>query len=645
VCPGKPQCVVLRGRISVARLSIGINVDAIWRHAVGRRLRARTRRGGADLMNVHPPKPLLALSVGVIGHRPNRLPDATREKVTVEVLKVLDTVARETRLAFQRHADVFAPERPLLSLVSALAEGADRIAGEAALSTGFMLDVVLPFPAKSYEDDFKTSESQAAFRDLLSRARSILTLPGSREDDPRTYEAGGLTILNQSDILLAIWDGGPSAGRGGTTNILLAAVRAGIPIVHVDAKGENPARVLWSVLRDMPMPVDAIEDLPAVDIDHALPMLVENLVRPPLVPSERAFLSRYFEDRAQNLSLRMELPMLMALLGVRPLRQFDLFPPSPEVLAAEYAAFAAPAKGADPSRLAAAYSWADALGARLAQAFRSAFVLNFAFAALAVVLAASSLFGHQKLLFVVPEIVLIFLVVINTTIGRRRRWHQRWLEARELAERLRAALPLWALGARPTTLFSGQEPTWTGWYARAVIRAQGLRSGFLTAGGLADAREVLKRLLRHQCDYHESNEYRMHQLDRRLERIGFTLFVATLCAAGLYVGLELAMGPLDSNLSADNHELLKHLVIAATAGLPALATATYGIRVIGDFEGIAKRSQRTHVVLNRLIASIDRDPLDLDLLRARAGAAAETMLGDVANWRLAAESRALAIPG
>jgi hypothetical protein len=132
---------------------------------------------------------------------------------------------------------------------------------------------------------------------------------------------------------------------------LLAAVRAGIPIVHVDAKGENPARVLWSVLRDMPMPVDAIEDLPAVDIDHALPMLVENLVRPPLVPSERAFLSRYFEDRAQNLSLRMELPMLMALLGVRPLRQFDLFPPSPEVLAAEYAAFAAPAKGADPSRV------------------------------------------------------------------------------------------------------------------------------------------------------------------------------------------------------------------------------------------------------------------------------------------------------
>jgi hypothetical protein len=596
-------------------------------------------------MNVHPPKPVLAVSVGVIGHRPNRLPDAARERVKAEVSKVLNMVAREMRSAFQRHADVLALEPPLLSLVSALAEGADRMAAEAALATGFMVQVALPFRAESYEDDFKTPESQTAFRDLLRRAWSILTLPGSREDGLRAYEAAGLTILNNSDILLAVWDGGPSSGRGGTTNILFGALRAGIPIVHVDAKAEAPTRVLWNGLRDLPMPVDAIEDLPAAEIDQALPLLVDVLVRPPPTPSELTSLNRYFEDRARNLSLRVELPVLMALLGVKPVRKFDVFPPSPEVLAAEYAAFAALAKDANPSRLAAAYSWADALGVRLAQAFRSAVVVNFAFAALAVILAATSLFGHQKLLFVVPEIVLILLILINTTIGRRRRWHQRWLEARELAERLRVALPLWALGARPTTLFSGQEPTWTGWYARAVIRAQGLRSGCLTADGLAGASAILKKLLQHQCRYHETNARRMHQVDHRLERIGFALFVATLCTAGLYVALALAMGPLDSNLSPDHHELLKHLVIAVTAGLPALATATYGIRIIGDFEGIAKRSQRTHAVLSRLIASIECDLFDLDLLRARARAAADAMLGDVANWRLAAESRPLGIPG
>ena len=37
---------------------------------------------------------------------------------------------------------------------------------------------------------------------------------------------------------------------------------------------------------------------------------------------------------------------------------------------------------------------------------------------------------------------------------------------------------------------------------------------------------------------------------------------------------------------------LKYAVTALTAGLPVLATASYGIRVIADFEGMAKRSER-----------------------------------------------------
>src|SRR5215467_2324757 len=114
------------------------------------------------MMNVHPPKPVLAVSVGVVGHRPNRLPDAAREKVKAEVSKVLNLVAREMRSAFQRHADVLALEPPSLSLISALAEGTDRMAAETALATVFMLEVALPFPAESYEDDFKTPGSQAA---------------------------------------------------------------------------------------------------------------------------------------------------------------------------------------------------------------------------------------------------------------------------------------------------------------------------------------------------------------------------------------------------------------------------------------------------------------------------------------------------
>ena len=79
--------------------------------------------------------------------------------------------------------------------------------------------------------------------------------------------------------------------------------------------------------------------------------------------------------------------------------------------------------------------------------------------------------------------------------------------------------------------------------------------------------------------------------------------------------------------------------------VPALATATYGIRVIGDFAGISRRSERTRHGLAMLVARIDASEPNLHHLWARGRAAADVMLGDVAGWRLSAESRGLAIPG
>jgi hypothetical protein len=210
---------------------------------------------------------------------------------------------------------------------------------------------------------------------------------------------------------------------------------------------------------------------------------------------------------------------------------------------------------------------------------------------------------------------------------------------------LRVALLLWLLGSRPTNFFSGDEPTWTGWYARATVRAQPPRSGRLADVGLSAARATVVTILRKQSGYHESNRLRMHQLDHRLEDVGFWLLVGTLSVAGLYVAFALALRKFNLPVTGEQHEFVKHLVVAFTAALPALATATYGIRVIGDFEGVARRSARTRAVLDRLIEAMQSEPVDLVLLRAQVQSAAEAMLGDVASWRLAVESRILAIPG
>ena len=88
-----------------------------------------------------------------------------------------------------------------------------------------------------------------------------------------------------------------------------------------------------------------------------------------------------------------------------------------------------------------------------------------------------------------------------------------------------------------------------------------------------------------------------------------------------------------------------HVLTAVTAGLPALATASYGIRLILDFEGVAERARRLAWALRRLLAEWETRPPSAAGLQDFARGAADIMLGDVAAWRLLAEGRRLAIPG
>jgi hypothetical protein len=585
-----------------------------------------------------PPRPRLAISVGVIGHRPNRLPEAARDQVVADVGFVLDGLIDEAKRVIRDSAEFFSPTEPLFSVISALAEGADRIAAEAALERGWELDVVLPFSAEVYEVDFKEADSVSTFNSLLSRARSTLVLPGERTKDLYGYEAAGLTVLDQSDVLLTIWDGGPSEGRGGTTRMLEAASRLDIPIVHIDARGEAPPRILWAKLAAFPVPVATIEGLPAQTLSGGLKELVDKLTPPPSFANERGSLKSYFEESFHRYNLRLEFPLLMAMCGVRTLGKQELQPPDPQALATGLLTLSAFPTGQSygASVLASAYGWADAVAIRYAQIFRGAFVMNFLLASIAVVVAVSSLFDHdRKYLFVVVELLLIAFVLTNTFIGRRRAWHRRWFESREVAERLRIALAFWALGARPRG-FSGEQPTWTGWYARAIVREQRPLSAALDFNGLATARAMLVALLNEQCRYHRSTAERMERLEQRLEVIGLILFAATILTAVAYLFAAPFMRVT---------EPAALLVTALAAGLPSLATASYGIRVIGDLEGIARRSKRTDHALEQLVGAVRADPLTLEHLRTRARTAADAMLGDVASWRIAAESRGLNIPG
>ena len=133
-----------------------------------------------------------------------------------------------------------------VGVVSALAEGADRLVVDevfhhaAALGEQARLEVVLPFPRERYVDEQEFSQrAEDEFDKWLSRSESVMEVGATwkPEQGDRAYEAASHLVVARSDVLVALWDGKPSRGPGGTADTLLFAAELGKPCVWVPTDG------------------------------------------------------------------------------------------------------------------------------------------------------------------------------------------------------------------------------------------------------------------------------------------------------------------------------------------------------------------------------------------------------------------------
>lgn len=159
----------------------------------------------------------MVLCVGVTGHRRLADPDA----VAGQVDRVLDALA-PTEGGHRIRA------------VSSLAEGADRIVAARVLARPRAgLTAILPLPAPDYRRDFPDSVDE--FDSLLSRADTVSVVEPPRPERTEAYLAAGRAVADASDVLIAVWDGAPAAGRGGTAEIVRYARDRGIRVQVVTA--------------------------------------------------------------------------------------------------------------------------------------------------------------------------------------------------------------------------------------------------------------------------------------------------------------------------------------------------------------------------------------------------------------------------
>ncbi|MGH7867899.1 MAG: hypothetical protein ACREP9_09805 [Candidatus Dormibacteraceae bacterium] len=116
-----------------------------------------------------------------------------------------------------------------LTGLSSLAEGADQIFASTILSSGGALEVVIP--SAGYQATF-SEEALDGYKSLLSKASRVHQLPFN-EPSEEAFFAAGKYVVDNSDRMIAVWDGEKAAGLGGTGDIVQYARDRGFNVTII----------------------------------------------------------------------------------------------------------------------------------------------------------------------------------------------------------------------------------------------------------------------------------------------------------------------------------------------------------------------------------------------------------------------------
>lgn len=646
--------------------------------------------------------PLPRLCLAITGHREsNAAFAANREAVAHSLALLFDAADAATK----KQGDSAAPTR----LFSLLAHGADLMAVDHALARQWEITAPLPFgldlniainadPETAGEfdallrlvpvSDDRLAKRAAHIRDVAARARlfelaeadaaitqAYRDMLNTQTDpmSPRRFSdvvsgrvaAAGRVMIEQSDALVAIWDGIAPGGIGGTRHTIASAVDAGTPVVWIDAS--QPEKV--SILRT-PEDLFVLDDAARLDTQVAMEAFVGSLFDPPEADqNERAI--RFHTEQWHGASARRfhAYRRVEAFFGGQRFR--DKFArlkqryERPENVGEQSGAHWLTAVGALPggdaefatqvqTQVLQRFAWADGLSTYLSDAYRGGMTTNFILSALAIIAGVTYLpiaSVDAKWPFALTEFILLGLIVMITAVGRRKNWHGRWFETRRVAEYFRHAPIMLLLGvARASGRWPrGADTEWPEFYAREVLRELGLPKLKVDHDYLHFALDEL--LLHHassQRIYHEAKAQRLARVHHGLDSVSEMLFKLAILSVATYLSLLAGghWGVLPAHWAHDLSKIFTFLGVT----LPALGGALAGIRYFGDFERFASISEITAGKLadvERRIATLLKAPQG-QLSYAQVAALAHTIddivVTEIENWQSVFGSKQIAVP-
>lgn len=661
-----------------------------------------------------PPPPHVRICVGVTGHRSNNIAFAENRDAIDSVLETIfatiDGAVASSPLPFEGSC------RARSRLHSMLADGTDQLAVDKAKKHGWEIVAPLPFGlpllATIAAEPISPAEADAA----LAYARQSMEGGGSGEAalsakladviDPLIAVALGATrfelaerderatgllkqavcgdaealasftaeasyryalasriIVEQSDILISVWDGTSRTQFGGTGHTTSVALEAGLPVILVPAQAPHN----WRILHTLEAISSDRNALKEEEEPGRLTDLVARIVSPSQSSVDKGlagFLRERWRWRSNTLwnGYRRVESLFGAVDGKSAFRslvqQYEL--PSATASGTWGSLFehARSQSGVDNAFLARLeqsvahrFAWADGLATHLSDAYRGGMVLNFLLSAFAITAGLAYLplaSSHEKWIFALVELVTLCIILIVTAAGRRLRWHARWFEGRRVAEYLRHGPVLLLLGVSRS---AGRWPrgvttSWPEWYARQSLREVGLPHLVVTQTCLRHAlANILRPHVVSQRDYHFEKARRLATVHHNLDGVSARLFQFALLVVATYVGLALVPGA--SHLLGSKS--YSHFTFWGVI-LPMLGATVAGIRYFGDFERFAGISEVAAEKLEAAATRIDQllgggeDDVDYEAVSRIAHAVDDCVVDEIESWQSVFRGKEITIP-
>ena len=629
--------------------------------------------------------------------------------------QILDLI--EAAVAAVRMGTTVAPTR----VHSLLADGTDELIARGALARGWELVAPLPFglalnvainahPATAedahallrgaggvpnvqsaavreraerlFELAARARRFELADRDALI-SRLYLEKLAYREDSrgETTFAAesslrvalAARVMIEQSDLLIAVWDGSTRALVGGTGHTIQVALEAGAPVLLIDAHAPEQWRILRGPesvvgMTGAPMGVDerqaAIGQLVARVLQPSVPSSKKKRARP---SGHEALAHETWPEHSRwpfHAYRRTE-----ALFGADSLqgrfRNLVQTYETPDAIAAGSAAAMLAHARALPGQDAASigrienavlrrFAWADGVSAWLSDVYRGGMTASFLFAFLAIIGGIAYLpfsDSHHKWLFASFELLLLMGILAFTMVGSRRRWHTRWFETRRVAEYLRHGPILSLLGvSRAAGRWpQGTETSWPERCARNALREVGLPELVVTQAFLRQAaRDLLLGHVRGQRENHVVKARRLAAVHHNLDHAAQMLFALAIISVATYLfckaGNTLGLWP--AKITDWTSIFFTFLGVL----LPTLGGALAGIRYFGDFERFAAISRVTAEKLQGIETRIEQlllapeDAMDYGGISDLAHAADEVVVTEIESWQAVFAGKHVTVP-